>query len=699
MRLHEGAAVREYREAVRHLERGQLRRAERGGQVGRNVLLRQAEALDVFARIADTDLAHDADRDEVARARERVAKPGRPIEAPRVVHGPPIFGFGLCAFDCNWILADANHGIRRFIDHRRIEHHGRRREPRLERSRINEWLERRPGLAPCLDDAVVLRGVVVETAREGDNRAIVRIERDERALDLGQLHEKRFILVRWKDVHDIADLHDVPRRFRRRVSRSSPADAFHRKAIAHAAARHDRRLAGRGAHDDRRDQAPDDRPILDQACELGIFLLFDIDPPDRAAPAVAPVVFEHGAPERDVCGALQAAVHRRDDLESLGVNAIAELLVEVEPHHFADVRSLDLHARPVESARDRLVHRSLPGRFVDVAELAHAAQHVAAPLSRLLDARNGILARRRLEDSGEQCRLARVHVGERLAEVGFGRGREPVGALAEELRVHEEREDLLLVELGLEREREEDFAQLAPELLLFRDERGAHELLGQGASALRELHGRRRDDDGAHDALPVDTGMLEEAVVFRSEDGLHDDRRYLLPGHRDAALFSDLREQATVPAVDAKRNLQAHVAQHCDVRQRWLQVIVSGKKSEPDQAHDRNYDGGRDSQPPFQARSHRIRLCIVMSGTAGSGVACPRRRDRDAKHGWPFSSRAASSADLAPEACGRERPDPTVKAGGKPPATPWTLANGSECERIASRVTFNLTVACYIVRR
>ena len=46
-----------------------------------------------------------------------------------------------------------------------------------------------PGLAARLHDAVELRGVVVEAARERDHGAVVRIERDERTLDLGQLGE------------------------------------------------------------------------------------------------------------------------------------------------------------------------------------------------------------------------------------------------------------------------------------------------------------------------------------------------------------------------------------------------------------------------------------------------------------------------------------------------------------------------------
>ena len=192
VRLHQRAAVREHREPVRHLERRQLRRAERGGQVRRDVLGRQAEALHVLAREADADLAHDADRHEVARARERVAQPRRAVEAAGVVARAPVFLLhGLARRRRVDALADADLGIRRLVDDRRVEHDGGGRESGLQRRRVDEGLERGTRLAARLDHAVELRGVVVEAARQRDDRAVVRVERDEGALDLRDLREQR----------------------------------------------------------------------------------------------------------------------------------------------------------------------------------------------------------------------------------------------------------------------------------------------------------------------------------------------------------------------------------------------------------------------------------------------------------------------------------------------------------------------------
>ncbi len=86
----------------------------------------------------------------------------------------------------------------------------------------------------------------------------------------------------------------------------------------------------------------------------------------------------------------------------------------------------------------------------------------------------------------------------------------------------------------------------------------------------------------ARDALPVDAGMLEEAVVLGGEHGLHHDRRDLVPGHRHAPLLAELREQLAVAAVNAQRHLQAHVAEHGDVRQRGLQVVVGREEGQAD---------------------------------------------------------------------------------------------------------------------
>ena len=99
------------------------------------------------------------------------------------------------------------------------------------------------------------------------------------------------------------------------------------RPIAHAAARHDRRLFRQSVRTTIAGNQPaDHRPLLDQARQRLVATPFHVHVPGRAAPAVATVVFEHGAAQRHVRGALQAAVHGRDDLEALGIDALAEFL-------------------------------------------------------------------------------------------------------------------------------------------------------------------------------------------------------------------------------------------------------------------------------------------------------------------------------------------------------------------------------------
>ena len=71
----------------------------------------------------------------------------------------------------------------------RIEHHARRGKALVEGGRINEGLEARARLAPGLGDAVEFALKVIEAADQGDDRAVFRIDRDQRALRLRHLHE------------------------------------------------------------------------------------------------------------------------------------------------------------------------------------------------------------------------------------------------------------------------------------------------------------------------------------------------------------------------------------------------------------------------------------------------------------------------------------------------------------------------------
>src|SRR5690606_35049790 len=138
---------------------------EREGKVSGQRALREAEALDEARRVRRAECVHDANRYQVARSHERLAQTHGAAKFARVVLRAP------ACFE------------RRILDHeRRIVDDARRREALIERGRVEERLERRPGLASGLNGTVVVAGVIVEAADERRDRAVLRVERDESAL-------------------------------------------------------------------------------------------------------------------------------------------------------------------------------------------------------------------------------------------------------------------------------------------------------------------------------------------------------------------------------------------------------------------------------------------------------------------------------------------------------------------------------------
>src|SRR5690606_3333584 len=109
---------------------------------------------------------------------------------------------------------------------------------------------------------------------------------------------------------------------------------------------------------------------------------------------------------------------------------------------------------------DRDVHRLLILAIVDITQLAHPPQHVGAPIGRVDRAVDRVVIGRRLRYSGQNRDVRYRELVERLAEVRARRLRDAVGLLAEEERVEEELEDLLLRELGFDADREDPLLEL-----------------------------------------------------------------------------------------------------------------------------------------------------------------------------------------------------------------------------------------------
>ena len=142
---------------------------------------------------------------QVARAHQRLAHRRRTVEALVDVLWPPLLG--------PVFPAAARQDDRRVVDQRG------RREPLLERGRIDERLERRSGLPLRLHCPVVLARVEVEAAHQRDDRAVPRVERHERGAHGGHLRKAVLPVLERLDVDDLPHREHVARRPRSRAER------------------------------------------------------------------------------------------------------------------------------------------------------------------------------------------------------------------------------------------------------------------------------------------------------------------------------------------------------------------------------------------------------------------------------------------------------------------------------------------------
>ena len=614
------ATVGEDRETTCHFEWGHLSGAQRKRQVGRRGLGAEAERRDVPDRRPYPGPAQQPDRNEVSRARQALAHRRRPIELPVVVLRPPLLRAAVTtALEHDGCVVDERG----------------RRESTFERSRVDERLERRSGLSLRLYRPVVLARAEVEAAHQRNDRAVGRIEGNQRGAHGGHLREAAAPVLERLHVHDLADFHDVGSRLRSPTDCAplqrgpGPGHRFpvevDRRSRAHAqrgfllANRDDHRglevAAGRVPA-----QYGGDRSCVPRQRRVDAF--------ERAAITVAPVVFEHRPPRRHVRRRLEHAIDRRRDPVPVGQRCCTEALDEVHPDHLGNVWRLEFDDRRVDAARNRRVIRGLALGLVDLARLDHATQHVCATRVRLLDARCRVVARGRSRQAGDQRRLGQRQVPDLLVEVDLGGGADAVGSLPQEDPVQVLGQDLLLGELVLEAQGEEHLVQLATKCPLGREQRIARELHRNGAPALANAACRQVRGHRPHQPLPVHARMLEETIVFGRQEGV-DEHLWDFGGRdRYAALLADLRDQQSVARVHRERQLHAQVAELRRFRQFGFQVLVGARDAECDQstcAQGRR-ENGREN---FPGRSLHSEIWDPVLAALGTVVhSSPRRKGK-----------------------------------------------------------------------
>ena len=271
---------------------------------------------------------------------------------------------------------------------------------------------------------------------------------------------------------------------------------------------------------------------------------------------------------------LGAHVDRRVDVEAARVGLLLEHVVDEHAGKLgrvlggdellAHVGGHDFLLRGDAAGLHRLGLLGLIGEFVDVAEIAHASEHVvlAHGGARRIDDR--VVGRRRDGKTRERGGLADRDLVERAAEVGSCGALEAVGALTQIDLVHVDLEDLVLRKRFFDLEGHRDLVELAGVGALGREEEVAGNLLRDGRAALAAAAGQHVGECGADDAGDLDAGVFVEAVVLGGENGVLDVVGHFGEAHEVAALLPELADELAVGAPDAKRHARTIVGKRVD---------------------------------------------------------------------------------------------------------------------------------------
>ena len=189
-----------------------------------------------------------------------------------------------------------------------------------------------------------------------------------------------------------------------------------------------------------------------------------------------------------------------------------------------DIVDVIARARGCETVRDLRPSRSgnEARTMIDEAGLFHRAQHQFR--SRKRGVRRGfrIVARRRLDASGQDRRLGERKLVRGLGEETFRRGPETIDARAEIDAVQIQGQDLVLAVSGLQIDSQDRFFHLAPEGAVGLEKQILRELLCQRRSALKE---RALGDIGIgrpHKTHRIDAEMIAEPAIFHRDERVPD---------------------------------------------------------------------------------------------------------------------------------------------------------------------------------
>ena len=262
---------------------------------------------------------------------------------------------------------------------------------------------------------------------------------------------------------------------------------------------------------------------------------------------------------------------------------------------------------------------------IDEAVLIHFAQHPVATAQGGLGVAFGVIVVRPLGQGGEEGRLIRVQLAQRLAEIVVGRRCDAIGSVAEENLVEIQLHDLLFGQGRFQPVGQNGFLDLAVDAALIGQQDVLGHLLGDGRAALQPPPGGGVEDvleHGPAKAAHIDATVVEEIAILGRQKSLDHRQRDLLVGHIDAALVRELADQRPVTGIDPRRRRRPIVSQLGCVGQVMKQPGRIDGHDHPGQGNRPQQGHARHHEPAFG------NLHLILRQTGPQESFSPRRRPR-----------------------------------------------------------------------
>ena len=337
--------------------------------------------------------------------------------------------------------------------------------------------------------------------------------------------------------------------------------------------------------------------------------------------------------DRLVANLLQLRIERRRHRETILVQRLRAVMPFEVLAHFLDEEGRDARRLVWRAARDDWpLPRRLGLVLRDVVLVRHALQHDVAPLRGAPHVDERTLALRRLEDAGNERRFLEIQLLVRFVEVQPRSRLDTVRAVTEVHLIAVDREDFLLRVPLLDLDREDRFANLALEQLLFGQPElieVARDLLRERARALLPPPLHDVDERRGKDAPDVDAEMPVEIGVFGGDDRLAQHRIDVVVSDDNAPLRREFPDQLSLRGVDARDGAGRIVVERGDLRE---VVGVREHHSAQDAEHRRDDEERHDAGVAGDAddvMGHEVSVLRSggwLLGAGGWGWSCGATR-------------------------------------------------------------------------